>query len=552
MKILKSFKYIYLSIVVLVCSFNFSAFTSYASVSNDRIVQARTSTFGSLDYSYQFHEKYFTVANSSSIPKSTTLNPVFYYNVGSNTFDYISSSDLVMTVFNRGLGIIFNPDQASPIIRAFLASMSNSIDNSFFIQGALYDSNTNEFLGYCLDDISGRYYVNTPAETLTVPSEFVNNVYNFFNYYTNDTVYAADCDYFTFICPSRSDLVLNSAYAGNSSSYQYLNNQNSNNVFDDSITYQECFYTDSGFKIGCFYEGEYEDLSTFPVSSNYHFLPGDDVVWNNFVSHYNLYTGSTLSYNELILDSSVGMWYRAYDSNGDIANLSLKYFNPNLHYSTSDYYFSLGNALNGVTMPFNGSITIFRSEAVYQKFIGNDIDNNYLFGDTYYDYSVTNNNSFTTSINNINNSTTINNNLYDEGKTIIVDNTDDNTIDTDQIHIDITVIIDNIYDDPDGGGGSNPDNPDNPDDDHPILETLLEKIVDFLDAVGAVIGAVITGLLGLFTNVINALTGITGLITSVGSFMGSIFDFLPSDLVAVIVAALSLCILAAVIKFIRG
>ena len=56
----------------------------------------------------------------------------------------------------------------------------------------------------------------------------------------------------------------------------------------------------------------------------------------------------------------------------------------------------------------------------------------------------------------------------------------------------------------------------------------------------------------MFASVLEAITTLMGSITNLSDFFASILDWLPEPIPQVLGVGVSICILAAVIKFIRG
>ena len=199
--------------------------------------------------------------------------------------------------------------------------------------------------------------------------------------------------------------------------------------------------------------------------------------------------------------------------------------------------------------------TIYRNSTVATQIISNNYAPSYTYdSNTYNNYdSTSNNNTVNTNTNQINNSTTTNSNIYNQSTSNYregdyYDNTSNVTnIDQSVINTTTQTIINNYYGD-DSGGDDNGGGGGGGDDDSPIWEALLQAIVSFFRKIGELIAAILTGILGLLTEVLDAIAEITTNFTGVTDFLGQVFDFLPSEIVSVLLLGATLGILISLIK----
>ena len=72
------------------------------------------------------------------------------------------------------------------------------------------------------------------------------------------------------------------------------------------------------------------------------------------------------------------------------------------------------------------------------------------------------------------------------------------------------------------------------------------------EAIGAVIVGIFEGLISMITQVLQAIANIISNLGGFTDFLSALFGFLPSPVPEVLAAGFSLCVLCAVIKFLRG
>ena len=181
-----------------------------AAINPNQIVEGHTATWNGYPFQFTLGGKYYTVMDSTDIPTSTYLNPKFFYTQDGIVFDDIDGKELYTIVLNKNLGIILKDTFLNNIYNSF-TTLINIVDSTRnqYLQGGLYDSNDN-FLGYCLNDISGCYYQGASTTRITVTNDFSNDVYNHYQYYNEDNFISTD--YFTFVCPSYEYIFNNFAY----------------------------------------------------------------------------------------------------------------------------------------------------------------------------------------------------------------------------------------------------------------------------------------------------------------------------------------------------
>lgn len=112
------------------------------------------------------------------------------------------------------------------------------------------------------------------------------------------------------------------------------------------------------------------------------------------------------------------------------------------------------------------------------------------------------------------------------------------------------------YKDSDGSGPPISDTTDNSDDGDGWFSSLLKKIGDFLGTtiggvfqlIGTILNNLLDGLITLVSSAVERLTEITSLFSTFGEAVGSLWSWLPSEIVTVLIAGVTVLIFAAVIK----
>lgn len=539
------------------------SFNSFATVPSSQIVTKHQGSWGSYQYDYIFHQHYFEVNDPTGIPSSTVTDPNFFYTNDHVTFGYVNGKQLLTLMLNQRNGIVFK----GTTLTAFLAAYLNSIilpdsTNSMFIQGALYDSNRN-FLGYCLDDISGCYFDDAHAgDGFDYDNTVPNNLRNFYDYYYDDSP-----DFFTFY-PTENNVILDNLSSANFKPDFETNFGNLANTYS-YIHYLTYSLTDSKYTLGN--TAHYMQDSYIRVSGlgSLYAVPYNSAFWTGFCQRYDLTTDNNSLYFQDLIDKApeytagtgstffLSLLYYDTTSDTQITNIILNDINNNTTTNTtlSNDAFGVTNATTCRSL-FNKPYTIYKDRNTYQSVnVNQTYEPNSFITDSYNNYDSTNDESTHITKTDINNSTTTNNNIYTAGSNSYYDYVDNGVVNTENITNNITNITNNYYpeqsDNPDNP--ENPDNPDNPDEpDTPILDRLLEAILSFFEALGKVIGTILTGLIEMFASVLDAIATISSDIVNLSDFFGAMLGWLPEPIPQVLGLGVSVCILCAVIKFIRG
>lgn len=543
----------------------------YADVPASQIVQSHSATWGTYQFSYTVNNVYYTVQDSTGIPSGTVSNPAYFYTDGSGKFYKAGFKQVFTTMLNRGVGVVIKDSLLDTYVNTYLTYIGILDNGNLYKQGGLYDGNNN-FLGYALNDISGCYYYNAQPD-VTIPSFQIDNVRNFYDYVTDVPV-----DYITYTCPT---------YQYVSDHYQNGNYSDSNfellihNINEFALQYDNLF-SSYGYPV---YQGAINNIilssagtvrsSYFAVNqSDYAFISTSTTnTWNTFCNQFKLVNNE----HELLFSDLTSVYQ---DVMGDSKNISYKSIDPingadrsapaYVVYARTDdpYYnnanavinFYLGLASGEIKTPFGKNITIYKDLATFK---GINTDRDYeptaFNGTGYYNYDSYDDNSFTVSINNIDNSVSNNSNAYDNSVSNFYDNVTNNTVDNSTINENVQTIINNYYpssgdngggsggDDNGGGSGSDDDiNDDN------VLSALLIAIRHFFHIIGQLIGTILTGIVTILNAIIEAISGIMDNFTGISDLFASLLGWLPSPIPEVLGIGVSICVLFAILHFIRG
>lgn len=579
---MKHFKHliIYLSILslILVTMFSRKPLKVYADVPSSQLVISHGSSWGNYDFVYSLQRKYFTIEDSTGIPVYDGT-PRYFYTDDNETFYILDGAKLFTVVLNRGVGITLKNDLLTSLIQGFFSSINiRDSQGNRYIQGGLYDNNNN-FLGYCLNDISGCYYQGLDGSpNIRIPSETVNNVHNYYKHYNDEDKTAVD--YFTFICPSSG--YINDHWL-NTSNYGLANfnalSATVDNLFDINLKYSNADFNIIGLDYSnstrpTFIGGEQEDtcyiFTNQPSGSN----------WNNFCYNTGLYNDEhELLFTDLLssmnaLTALSQGYYIAFDAvdpetgnrkdlieyscsistDGDISSSTAT--TPRFYFGTKQQAY---NSYTNLRVVYGSNITIYKSYDVFQAV---NIDKTYYPGQfqstIYNNYNTNNDNSFTVNYEYLDYSITNNTTIYNYGKDDYDDNRDNNGVDTPQINNNITVIIENIIPTPDPSPSPDPEpDPDNPNDDDDInndnvLSALLTALRHFFHVIGQLLGTILTGIVDILNSILTAIAGIMEDLTGITSFISALFGWIPSPVPEVLAIGISITILFALIKFIRG
>lgn len=529
-------------VFILSCGVNVNA-----EVPSTQIVQKVNSSWGTYPFTFTMNNEYFTIEDSTGITTSTILNPVFFYTNDNVTFKSISGSKFYATCINLGIGVILNPTRLNSLTDDFWSKIGGVTDNNNKLQGGLYTTN-GVFLGYCLNDISGCYwYENNNDDDITIPDYQVDNVYNHFKY-NNEQIAP---DYFVFY-------PLSNTYIKSNLNTAFTTEQNEN--FDSLCqTYNFGYMAKKGsngkFDLTSRYNFGYSVFENVSYLINYNTTSTYLNLWNDFCSVNVDKNLECLGTEMLNVNETLYIYLKAYDNNDSLITSVTAHNTRGSETATQNFSTAgdivLQTAPTAMQIPFNfDKITIYKSID-----IKNNMDTQNYYPDTYVtdkyqNYQVNSNNEIQTNTTTVDNSTTYNTNSYNDSNDSFYNYYTDNNYDQSQQITNNSTIINNYY-----GNNDNPDNPDNPDDpDNPsgTLDAILQAILRFFNAIGNIIGTVLAGLLNMIDAVLESIAGITENMTGLTDFFSAMLGWLPEPIPQILGIGISICIICAVVKFIRG
>lgn len=469
----------------------------------------------------------------------------YYMRVADGTAICCDGSEVITNILNYKIGLVMSAGALSNFITSYLD------DNVFTGQAPNFYENHppvlkgGSIVGIALNELTGcRMASAENSDNVTIPSDVSNDIYNYYN-----NVYIIDN-------PQLPDYVVIPSATLSSAADNGLGNQTYIDYFNNA-TYKYTFgYNYSSNK----WNPRPAATGTAPLvipnnPSDPIFAAYSTSVFDNYCRSFNLTIDNYTLTVPQVMTSTAGdlMEFHAYDKETKSDYMRLSSINVGTGtVSANSGYPTAG----GRWLPFTtdgSSITVYRSMTIVTQITNNIYSPTSYSTENYKNYSTSNDNSYTSNVQNINNSSTNNSNIYNESKTTT--NTDivqdSYNVTTTNTTTNITNITNNYYGDngaPDNGGGGDDNGGGDDDDDDTIWKALLKAIADFLKKIGELIATIITGLVSIMTSVVNAIATITTSFTAVTDFLGSVFGFLPSDLVAVITLGVTLGILISLIK----
>lgn len=540
-----------LSIIILTVLFYSCGMIARAEVPQSQIVVGHTAVWNGYPFTFTLGGKYYTLQDTTGVPTSTALNPKFFYTQDNIVFDDIDGLELYTIVLNKQIGVIVKDTVLNNLYNSFMTLINILDSNNNYLQGGLYD-NSGNFIGYCLNDISGCYYQGESTTQITVTNDYSNDVYNHYNYYNDE--HFDSTDFFTYEPPSES----------------YIINQNGNAYFNQQVPYLQSFLStyDTLYGIAC----TPNTPSTCWVNNpNYGFKNVEYAVfsestsptgsWDTFCSRFKLDSDNHelffSDWNELT--TAITLYLNLYDSSNNLITTcdSLDYNTGSASEASKNFNIGLWRDSYNRTI-YGKKITIYKD---LQTKTG--LDNQTYSADTYYTdsyntYDTLNDNSFTATVYQVDNSVVYNNAIYSDSNDSFYEYYDNGYYDTSSSQTNITNITNNYYSgqiQPD-----TPDNPDNPDDpnnpDNPdgpsTLDEILQAILRFFNAIGDIIGTILASLINLISAVLEALSGAIESVTGISEIFGTLFSWIPEPVPQILGAGFSICLICGIIKFIRG
>lgn len=491
----------------------------------------------------------YKIDDKTGIPTGSVINGMCFFKYGyDDKFGAIASSQFITLILNRGLGLVFSDEKLLAFYTAYLQNISGVHNNK---AGSLVDSHGN-VLGLCLNDISGCVYDAYPQNTnIDIPSQEVNNVYNYYQYYI-DVVDPQTPDYINI-----QTYNLNTVKTLLDVSNQYT--ASSNSVIDVVGNGLCTFFYSSGntrlLRYGV--DNSYRGMNYYDIS-NCSCYASLSTTYNNFCNSYGLVNnGDVVGYTKLI--ATGGYYLDVKFLNADTSTplssgVRYKLVSNSDTYTTENITISSSSSVrlcsaNYVPCSKNPSkITVYKDSPILTSVVNKTYAPSTYTSNNYNSYNTNADNSISTNTSVVNNSTTTNNEIYNDASESFQEyysSQDNYNIDNSVVIQNTTEIIYNYYGNDNGGGGSD-DN-----DDDPIWDALLKAIVDFFKKIGQLIAALLTGLLELINTVLDAFANINNSFEGIKNFLSSIFSWFPSEIVTLMVLGLGLALLASFITWFK-
>lgn len=469
-----------------------------------------------------------------------------------------SASKVMLNVLNR-MGVAVKTGSVSGLVASLISDLSSK---SAVASGFIYDSN-NLIVGVALDDLTGCE-LSTHAGTggsFAVPSDVSNAIHDV----ASDALQNLQPDFInigTFpenlAKPRFSDFYTNSG--------SYSNYKDSVMAYVNAPTHAYNFYASydnqsDKLRADSYYgNGSRESFLSFNLGTI--FVSNSSGGYADICNFYGLDSKhNVVSINTIMNDgwnyNGYSCDFNAYDSSYNQASCYKVTFeeysnsySDGLFNSSHGCYFTGGN---NQVFSNQGWVTLYKSLRIVQDINDNTYEPDYLVSETFNQYNSSSSNVYNITYNtnntqDIDNSETNNTSIYNESKTEINNSTTNNNniynIDNSTTIIDNHV--ENYYGDSGGSGGGGSD-----DDNTHWWDSIVDALGGFFAGLGAIVTSIISGILGLFTDVLNMIANIQVDITALTSWLGGIFDFLPAELVAILCTGVSLMVLICIIKALK-
>lgn len=568
---IKKFSLVIFLVTCLITNLFVFRLKSFADVAPEYKAVKHNAVFTSTDIPFSGQGAYYTITNVSGLTPCSASYPNFIYTNDNVTFGVISASDVIANIANRGLGILLQ--SASTFINAYFNYVKGiwncvEVNGQTFIQDGLYDANHN-FYGYALNDISGCYFNGVNPPDITVPNNTVNNVHNYLIY--NAESYIDPAPYIRVICPSYDVFISN---------YDDTTTPDFSEIFNGRPFFDSWWYYPAGVSYNSFGSSGFRAANSSCYGAYYWDSSIRYTKWNQLCYKLELFGQQNLLDYTTLFDYNVQNDEQVYipylviglnGLNGDpISGTNYTFTYSNGEYSTSasdisniNYISSspISNILGYRGKISNNTVTVqgvpIVNSGTFDIYMnGTVLDGTYkpeksIVNNEFYNFSVSNDNSYVTTTQIVSQSQTYNNESFSNVQNSYSEYIDNGTINYNNVSQVVNENIVNYYgstNDPTYDPDPEPDNPDNPLD----WSDLIELIKELLEAIGAVIVGIFEGLISMITQVLQAIANIISNLGGFTDFLSALFGFLPSPVPEVLAAGFSLCVLCAVIKFLRG
>ena len=345
-----------IAIIMVFCLLRICTVLSYAAVSENQKVVSHSARWEGYPFEFTLGGKYYTIQDPQGIPTSTYQNPNFFYTHDNVKFDFISGIDIYTYILNKNLGIVLKDTVLATIYNSWTTLINVLDSNDEYLQGGLYDGSGN-FLGYCLNDISGCYFVQNSTDGIDYNQDMPNNIWFHLKYWQEmNPEYP---NYFTFKPISNSGIISNfsNALSWDQSLVDFFNNTMSE--YDLGLP---LIYTTDGYLFSN------NNTETFFAYKNVQYLLNisNETTWNNVCKQYDLNIDNTeLTYTKFISKFSNSGYYIDYNVIDNQNNNITSYYSIDMKNKVVNNVTSGGTRRFGISflnyMVFNKPITIFKS-----------------------------------------------------------------------------------------------------------------------------------------------------------------------------------------------
>lgn len=533
--------------LILVFLISFISFTNFGIVVNATVEQnsfsTSTVTIDGNNYSC------FVYSDETLLPSTLQL----YWVDENNEVCHSLFADGVIVALSKKLGMAIKPSFLTTLVDFVTAPIwgASALANSLFTGSVVRVVKNDTVVGIAINDLSGKKLKGDNSyKKFTMPSQVTNYIYNTVNNYIEQNPERPPFINLPTVTFSTALENLNGNSVYYTDSFNMLNDAKDNDVFSwwytRYPTSQTGHFSSSSFNSFGGYIGpeDYDFIYGYPTSAY-------DLLCNELGLNLNNFSPTIVGLMS-ISSSNVNINLGGYFSKNAVDVY------PNKMISSSgfidiDSYPTVKLFQNvdgyGSLIPYSnkGFLTVYRDGNTPALIQNNVYAPNYYITNNYRNYNTSNDNSVEITINNMNNATQDSSNVYND-----VNNTTNNEItennynyNTTEIDNSQTTIINNYYYGDDGGGGDDGD-------DDSIWDALLKAIADFFNKIGELLAAVLTGIIDVFTQMIEAAATITTGFTGLTNLFSSFFDWLPSEILAPIILGLTAMIFICLLKAFKG
>ena len=494
----------------------------------------------------------YTMNDDSSIPSGMH----FFYRYADGKAWYCSINDGLSVISNKALGISFNLSVLSSLVSGFSSYVTAYTGQLPKPESVLKGGNG---VGYALNSLQGCRIVN-PEESNDV--EISSDTNNFIYVYVNEYLKTQYPDYIIFKPFNKSEITQISNVTGNmgSQNIEIINSLNNT----DCVSYIKY---NSATNIGIVTTTSSPNNTYYKnsIRTGSPFVSILDSGYQNICAVFGLKTTNYELTAQEVFDAGYNSTELRVQQqvNGNLENIDYTSYirqQNALDGTWSDYTTTGSNYLvwiGGKKQTIYGqTVTIYRTAQIAQQVVNNTYAPTINKSNTYYNYdSTSTTNNITVTTQQIPQGQTTNNNIYNQQSESYQEGDyyegDNYNIDNSQVNTNNTTIINNYYGDNSGGGSGGEGGGGSGEEgggDSPVWDALISALLAFFARIAELIGAIITGLLGILTSVLDAISNITTDFSGVTDFLSQIFGFLPTEIISVLILGATLGVLISLIK----